>query len=167
MTGTVRSAFIKWPHFNEQLRDTVAGLTDEQLAKRPSPERWPMWATIGHPACQRLFSLCDAAGRARRGDDPVHRRGQQLPWRRRSGARPRSAGARGRARFDVPDRRGPARHVDVREPRRGDPPSRVGSELVRTRGSLLQRVFAHDVYHTAELNEWLGRAGLPEMALWD
>ena len=62
MTGTVRSAFIKWPHFNAQLRDTVAGLTGEQLAKQPSPARWPMWATIGHLACQRVFNLCDAAG---------------------------------------------------------------------------------------------------------
>ena len=42
-----------------------------------------------------------------------------------------------------------------------------GEDWVQTRGSMLQRVFAHDVYHAAELNEWLGRAGLPEMALWD
>lgn len=36
-----------------------------------------------------------------------------------------------------------------------------------TRGSILQRVFAHDVYHSAELNEMLGRSGLAEMRLWD
>ena len=39
VSGSVRSAFIKWPHFNAQLSDTVAGLTDEQLANQPSPER--------------------------------------------------------------------------------------------------------------------------------
>jgi len=38
---------------------------------------------------------------------------------------------------------------------------------VHTRGSVLQRVFSHDVYHTAELNEALGRAGLPQVDLWD
>jgi len=38
---------------------------------------------------------------------------------------------------------------------------------VHTRGSVLQRVFSHDVYHTAELNEALGRAGLAQVELWD
>jgi predicted alpha/beta-fold hydrolase len=37
---------------------------------------------------------------------------------------------------------------------------------VHTRGAVIQRVFAHDVYHTAELNEALGRAGLPQIDLW-
>jgi hypothetical protein len=38
---------------------------------------------------------------------------------------------------------------------------------VHTRGSVLQRVFSHDVYHCAELNEALGIAGLPQVDLWD
>ena len=29
-----------------------------------------------------------------------------------------------------------------------------------------ERVFAHDVYHCAELNETLGIAGLPQIDLW-
>lgn len=37
-------------------------MTDEQLALRPAPERWPIWATVGHAACQRVFWLCDFAG---------------------------------------------------------------------------------------------------------
>ena len=40
----------------------VAGLTEEQLALRPSADRWPIWATIGHTACQRVFWLCDVFG---------------------------------------------------------------------------------------------------------
>ena len=36
-----------------------------------------------------------------------------------------------------------------------------------TRGAIIQRVFAHDVYHAAELNEILGNADLPQMDLWD
>jgi hypothetical protein len=31
----------------------------------------------------------------------------------------------------------------------------------------VQRDFSHDVYHTAELNEALGTAGLPLIDLWD
>ena len=38
---------------------------------------------------------------------------------------------------------------------------------VHTRGSVIQRVFSHDVYHCAELNEVLGIAGLPQVDLWD
>jgi hypothetical protein len=37
---------------------------------------------------------------------------------------------------------------------------------VHTRGFVLQRVFSHDVYHCAELNETLGTAGLPQVDLW-
>ena len=39
-------------------------------------------------------------------------------------------------------------------------------ERVHTRGWVLQRVFSHDVYHCAELNEALGLAGLPQIDLW-
>ena len=38
---------------------------------------------------------------------------------------------------------------------------------VHTRGSVLQRVFSHDVYHCAELNDTLGTQGLPHVDLWD
>jgi len=40
-------------------------------------------------------------------------------------------------------------------------------EWVYTRGSVIQRVFAHDVYHCAELNETLGIAGLSQIDFWD
>ncbi len=42
-----------------------------------------------------------------------------------------------------------------------------GPDWVHTRGSVIQRVFSHDVYHCAELNEALGIAGLPQIDLWD
>jgi hypothetical protein len=32
---------------------------------------------------------------------------------------------------------------------------------------VIQRVFSHDVYHCAELNDALGRHGLPQVDLWD
>jgi hypothetical protein len=38
---------------------------------------------------------------------------------------------------------------------------------VHARGAVIQRVFSHDVYHCAELNETLGLAGLPQIDLWD
>jgi len=42
-----------------------------------------------------------------------------------------------------------------------------GEDWVHTRGSVIQRVFSHDVYHCAELNEALGIAALPQIDLWD
>jgi hypothetical protein len=59
---SIRPAYSNWPRYNRAIRDVVAGLSAEQLALRPSPERWPLWATVGHLACQRVFSLCDFAG---------------------------------------------------------------------------------------------------------
>jgi hypothetical protein len=59
---TIRPAFSKWPDYNRRLRDVVGAMTDEQLAMRPAPERWALWATVGHAACQRVFWLCDFAG---------------------------------------------------------------------------------------------------------
>jgi hypothetical protein len=44
----IRPAFSTWPDLNRALRDVVAGLTPAQLARQPSPQRWPLWATVGH-----------------------------------------------------------------------------------------------------------------------
>jgi hypothetical protein len=59
---SIRPAYSNWPKHNQRLLEAIAGLNDEQLALRPTPERWPMWATVGHAACQRVFWLCDFAG---------------------------------------------------------------------------------------------------------
>ena len=41
-----------------------------------------------------------------------------------------------------------------------------GTTWVHSRGAVIQRVFSHDVYHIAELNEALARLGLAEVDLW-
>jgi hypothetical protein len=42
-----------------------------------------------------------------------------------------------------------------------------GPGRVHARGWVLARVFSHDVYHIAELNELLGTVGLAQVDLWD
>src|SRR4026209_2713819 len=59
---SIRPAFSKWPDYNQQLRDVVAGLAAEQLELKPSEDRWALGATPGHALCQRVFWLCDFAG---------------------------------------------------------------------------------------------------------
>jgi hypothetical protein len=167
MSGTVRSAFVKWPHFNAQLRDRVAGLTDAQLAMRPAPERWPIWASMGHLACQRVFWLCDAAGEPGAETTPFTDAGNNCPGDDdlETVLGPEELVAALDSTFRIVEDRldtwtFESLDEEIRHPE-WDP------TWVRTRGALLQRVFAHDVSHMTELNEWLGRAGLPEMALWD
>ena len=36
----IRPAYSNWPRYNQTLRDVIAGLTDDQLGTRPSPQRW-------------------------------------------------------------------------------------------------------------------------------
>lgn len=70
---TIRPAFSQWPQYNRILRERVAGLSEEQLALRPTPERWPLWATIGH---WTLESLGDVVRHPEWGPDWVKTRGE-------------------------------------------------------------------------------------------
>lgn len=164
---TIRPAYSKWPDYNRSLRDVVAALTDEQLAQQPSPERWPLWASIGHLACQRVFWLCDFAGEPGAdatpftnaafncpGDDDLENvlNAEQLAAALDSTFRIVEA-CLDRWTLDMLDE-------EIRRPE-------WDGTWVHTRGSVIQRVFAHDVYHSAELNETLGTAGLPLVDFWD
>ena len=168
MSGvTVRPAYSTWPLYNQRLRDVIATMSDEQLAIRPSPERWPIWATVGHTACQRVFWLCDFAGEPGAettpftnaaydcpGDDDLeHVLGaDQLAHALDSSFRI-VEGFLDRWSVD-------SLSEEIRRPEWDD-------SRVHTRGFVIQRVFAHDVSHCSELNETLGRAGLTQVDLWE
>src|SRR5262245_19527832 len=78
-TDSIRPAFASWPRYNQRLRECVMTLTDEQLAIQPSAERWPLWASIGHTACQRVFWLCDFAGAPGAGTTPFSNAASDCP----------------------------------------------------------------------------------------
>ena len=164
---SIRPAFSKWPEYNRRLRDVVAALTHEQLAIQPSPERWPLWATVGHAACQRVFWLCDFAGEPGAAETPFPNAGYNCP-----------------GDDDLEHILDPAALADALDSTFRIVEScldrwtleMLGEELrrpewdaswVHTRGSVIQRVFSHDVSHIAELNEALGIAGLAQVDLWD
>jgi hypothetical protein len=163
---TIRPAYSDWPRYQRRLRDVVAAMTDEQLAIRPAPERWPIWATVGHLACQRVFWLCDFAaepgaegtpfpdaGHDCPGDDDLEHvlSADQLVAALDSTFRIVES-CLDRWTLDMLDE-------VLRRPEWDD-------SWVHSRGAVLQRVFSHDVYHCAELNEALGMAALPQIDLW-
>jgi uncharacterized damage-inducible protein DinB len=164
---SIRPAFSSWPDFQRRLRDVVAGMTDEQLAMTPSSERWPLWATIGHTACQRVFWLCDFAGEPGAettrftnaandcpGDDDLEHvlTADELAEALDSTFRI-VEGCLDRWTLEMLGE-------VIRHPEWDD-------SWAHARGFVIQRVFAHDVYHTAEVNEALGNAGLPQIELWN
>jgi len=166
-TPTIRPAYSMWPQYDRRLRDVVATLTDEQLAIRPSPDRWPIWATIGHTACQRVFWLCDFAGEPGAettrftdaahncpGDDDLENvlNADQLVEALDSTFRI-VENCLDRWTFEM-------LREEIRRPE-------WDATWVHTRGSVLQRVFSHDVYHAAQLNNVLGEAGLLQIDFWD
>src|SRR3954452_9412493 len=76
---TIRASYSLWPDYNRALRDVVGSLSEDQLAVQPTPERWPLWATIGHLACQRVFWLCDFAGAPGGRESPFPNAGFNCP----------------------------------------------------------------------------------------
>jgi uncharacterized damage-inducible protein DinB len=163
---TIRAAYPSWPAYDRRLRDVVASLTDEQLAIQPSRERWPLWATIGHLACQRVSWLCGFAGEpgaeTTAFPDALHRcPGDEYLAPAMDGAALVDALD---ATFRVVEGcldRWTTDGLDEEIRRTFD------DELwAHTRGWVIQRVFAHDVYHIAELNEALAKAGLAQVDLW-
>ena len=164
---SIQPAYSSWPQYNQRLRDVVAGLTDEQLALRPTPDRWPIWATIGHTACQRVFWLCDFAGEPGAETTRLTDAGHNCPGDDDlenvldAGQLVEALDSTFRIVEGCLDRW--TLEMLEEEIRRPD----YGPDWVHLRGSVLQRVFSHDVWHCAELNESLSRAGLPLIDLWD
>ena len=165
--NSIRPAYSSWPALNRSLRDLVATLTNEQLALRPSPERWPLWATIGHAACQRVFWLCVFAGEPGAETTPFTNSGYSCPGDEDLvnvlSAQQLAAALDSTFRIieGCLDRWTIGMLDDVIRHREG------GERREHSRGWVIQRVFIHDAYHVAELNEGLGAAGLPQIELWD
>ena len=162
----IRPAYSTWPKYNRRLREVVAALTAAQLATRPSPDRWPLWASLGHLACQRVFWLCDFAGEPGAETTPFTDAGNNCPGDDDlehvlgAGALAEALDSTFRIVENCLDRWTlDTLGEEIRRPE-------WGTSWVHTRGWVIQRVFSHDVYHVSELNEALGNAGLPQVDLW-
>jgi hypothetical protein len=164
---TIRAAFSNWPRYDQQLRRAVGGLTEEQLAQPPSPERWPLWATIGHAACQRVFWLCDFAGEPGAETTPFTNAAFDCPG---DDDLERVLGAVELvdaldSTFRIVEGCLDRWTIEMLDEELSHP--EWPGSWTYLRGSVIQRVFAHDIWHCAEVNEVLTRDGLPQIDLWD
>ena len=162
---TIRPFYADWALYHRHIVDLVGGMSDDELGIRPAPERWPIWATVGHMAGVRVFWLCYVMR------EPGI---ESTPW-----ADPAQAGWE----EDLDNPRGADelagaltstwaivdRCLDRWTPGMLD--ETVGVESadgvrLHTRQSILLRLLSHDAYHAGELSQTLGIAGLPQIDLW-
>jgi hypothetical protein len=152
----VRAAYDQWPMIDARLREAVARLGEAELARTATPDGWPAWAIVGHLACQRVFWLCDFAGEPGAADTPFPNAGYECPGdddleHALDASRLVEALA---STFRIVERVLDGWTIEslgevLRRPE-------WDASWVHTRGAVLQRVYAHDVYHAAELGTSLG-----------
>ncbi len=163
---SIRPAYSKWPAYNRALCGAVAGLSAEQLNLRPLEERWPLWATIGHLACQRVSGLCGLLGEPGAEDTPFPNALYHCPGDEdlEHVLNAEALVAALDSTFAIVER-----CLDTWTPEMLSEQIRRtfdDEEVVVVRGEVIAGAFAHDIYHCAEINEILGRAGLPQINLW-
>ena len=162
---TIRAFYDRWPQYDRRLRETIAPLTDEQLALHAAPSNWPIWAIVGHLAASRVYWLCHVAG------EPG---AEATPWPNAADegweddlTRPRTAaeliGAL-ECTFAIVDRVldtwTPDDLTQTFERRYLD------TVQLHSRASILQRLLTHDAYHDGELAIALGSHGLEPVYIW-
>jgi uncharacterized damage-inducible protein DinB len=163
---SIRAFYDRWPQYDRRLTEVVAAMTDEQLAIRPDPARWPIWATVGHTAGSRVYWLCgilhEPGAETTPFPDPLAPEGWEDDLEHpRTAAELMTALSTTWAIIDrVLDRWTPEMLGETVERAYGD------QRQVHSRASILQRLLTHEAYHCGELSQTLGIHGLPQIDLW-
>ena len=163
---SVRRFYDRWPQYNRRLTEVVRSMTDEQLAIRPSPTGWPIWATAAHTAGGRVYWLCTVLGEPGAETTPWPDPTRDDGWEDDLD-HPRNSHelvlaldstwaivdqALDRWSIDMLDEKVERSYADTLQ--------------VHSRGSILQRLLTHDAYHCGELSQTLGIHALPQIDLW-
>jgi uncharacterized damage-inducible protein DinB len=165
-SGSIRPFYADWATYNAQLIEGIRGLTAEQLAIRPSPDGWPIWAIVGHTAGARTYWLCGIFGEPGAETTPFPDPFAEVGWEDDL-EHPRSAEELVHALETtwaiidgVLDRWTPEMlPVPVRR-------TMNGNTTLHTHQSVLMRMISHEAYHCGELSQTLGIAGLAQIDLW-
>jgi uncharacterized damage-inducible protein DinB len=155
-----------WQTYNERIIEVVRELSAEQLQVRPAPERWPMWATLGHTAGVRVYWLCGVFGEPGAEATPFADPLNGLPWEDDLDT-PRTADELTEALTTTwqviagcLQRWTPAVLFEQFEPLADK------RTQVHTRQAVLMRIISHDAYHCGELSQTLGINAMPQIDLW-
>lgn len=155
-----------WQTYNERIVEVVRDLSDEQLQMRPAPERWPMWATLGHTAGARVYWLCGVFGEPGAEATPFKDSVNGLGWEDDLDT-PRTAAELTEALTtswqviaDCLQRWTPAVLFEQFEP------LAQKRTQIHTRQGVLMRLISHDAYHCGELSQTLGIKGMTQIDLW-
>ena len=162
--STLRPAYDMWPQYNRRLRDVIGGMSDEQLAIRPSAELWPIWATVGHTAGTRVYWLCTVVGEPGWESTPFDVTSEEgweddLDHPRTAHELVEALDSTFRIIESCLDR--------WTQDMLGDRIRRDygGRTQIHPRSSILQRIFTQEAYHCGELSQPLGIHGLPQIDL--
>jgi uncharacterized damage-inducible protein DinB len=154
-----------WRFTNERLVETIEALSFEQLALRPAPDLWPIWATAAHVAGARVYWLCaifkepgaestpfpDATGEGWEDDLAHPRQSSELVFALESSWK---------IVQQCLERWTPAMLQDEFRRELAD------KIQIHTRQSVLMRVLTHDAEHCGEISTTLGMHGLRGLDLW-
>jgi uncharacterized damage-inducible protein DinB len=154
-----------WRFTHERLVERIGELSPQELALKPAPDLWPIWAITAHDAGARMYWLChifkepgaertpftDPTGEGWEDDLTHPRQASELISVLESSWSIVEA---------CLDRWTPEiLHDEVRR-------EREGKIQIHTRQSVLMRLLTHDAYHCGEIAQTLGMNGLKEVDIW-
>jgi hypothetical protein len=96
LSSTIRPFYDGWGIYNARIVEVIREMNAAQLAVRPAPDRWPLWATVDHTAGARVFWLCgvleEPGAESTPFPDPMNELGWEddldiTSWERRVGLR--------------------------------------------------------------------------------
>ena len=165
MDLTVDRFYSGWKTLNAQLLDRVRTLSRDVLAVSPSPDAWPIWATVAHLTGMRVYWLCGVLGEPGAASTPF----------------PAADGMGWEDDLDMPRRadelvvaiesswRIVAACLEHWTPEMLDETFRRdsgGTVELHSRQSVIMRLITHEAYHCGEISLLLGQRGLEPIDLW-
>ena len=158
--------YAEWARYQARFLERVASLTPDELALRPGPDHWPVWAIVGHAAAARVYWLCHVFGEPGAATTPF-RDPSGEGWEDHLES-PRSASELVEALestwWVIEDCLGRWTPTSM-----GETASRLisgGRVQVHSRQGVLVRLISHDAFHAGEIASALTRAGAPPLDLW-
>jgi uncharacterized damage-inducible protein DinB len=164
--SSVARFYEPWAIYNQRMVEVVGAMTPDELAIRPAPDGWPVWATVAHTAGARVYWLCGVFGEPGAETTPFPQVVTGVGWEDDL-KRPRTA-------EELTEALESTWQVIARCLERWTPETlfEAGDGLagkrtqVHSRQGVVIRLLSHDAYHCGELSQTLGINRLAQIDLW-